>query len=80
MVCDTFVDPLTYAKFHGSDSWKAGYTGFSTLDLRATHVVAIDAIERTSIDTYAAEREAYRQYRNAEINDGAPNTNGTPEN
>ena len=73
-VVDIFMDPLTYIKFHGSDTWYAVRSGASVLDLRARNVDSLEQIERTSIDFYATTRSLYRQYRNAEIRNGQPET------
>jgi len=73
-VVDIFMDPLTYIRFHGSDTWYAVRSGVAVLDLRARNVDSLDQIERTSIDFYATTRSLYRQYRNAEIRNGAPET------
>ncbi|HUO97357.1 MAG TPA: VacJ family lipoprotein [Rhizomicrobium sp.] len=76
-VVDIFMDPLTYVKFHGSDTWYAVRSGVSILDLRARNVDNLETIERTSIDFYATTRSLYRQYRNAEIRNGKPDTTDT---
>ena len=73
-VVDIFMDPGTYIKFHGSDTWYAARSAASVLDLRAHNVDNLDQIERTSIDFYATTRSLYRQYRNSEIRNGAPET------
>ena len=78
-VADIFMDPLTYIKFHGSDTWYAVRSGVGVLDLRARNVDTVDQIERTSIDFYATTRSLYRQYRNAEIRNGAPAPQDTPD-
>jgi phospholipid-binding lipoprotein MlaA len=81
-VADIFMDPLTYIKFHGSDTWYAVSTGVDVLDLRAGSVDTVQQIERTSIDFYATTRSLYRQYRKSEIRDGAPepqDTSDTPD-
>jgi len=71
-VVDIFMDPLTYIKFHGSDTWYAVRSGTSLLDLRAQNVDTVEQIERSSIDFYATTRSLYRQYRNSEIRNGKP--------
>ncbi|MGA7675404.1 MAG: VacJ family lipoprotein [Rhizomicrobium sp.] len=78
-VVDVFMDPLTYIKFHGSDTWYAVRGGVSLLDLRARNVDTVEQIERTSIDFYATTRSLYRQYRNAEIRNGAPDAQDIPD-
>jgi phospholipid-binding lipoprotein MlaA len=76
-VGDIFLDPLTYIKFHGSDTWYAVRSGVSVLDLRARNVDNLDQIERSSIDFYATTRSLYRQYRNSEIRNGKPDPSET---
>ena len=78
-VVDIFLDPLTYISFHGSDTWSAVRAGVSVLDLRARNVETVDQIERTSIDFYATTRSLYRQYRNSEIRNGAPDPQDSPD-
>lgn len=73
-VVDIFMDPTTYIKFHGSDTWYAVRSGVSVLDLRARNIDTLEQIERTSIDVYATTRSLYRQYRAAEIRNGRPDT------
>lgn len=76
-VVDIFIDPTTYIRFHGSDTWYAVRSGVSILDLRANNVDSLEQIEHSSIDFYATMRNLYRQYRNAEIRNGRPETNDT---
>ena len=76
-VVDIFMDPTTYIKFHGSDTWYAVRSGVAVLDLRARNIDTLDQIERTSIDMYATTRSLYRQYRNSEIRNGKPDTSDT---
>jgi phospholipid-binding lipoprotein MlaA len=70
---DIAFDPLTYATFHGSDTWMVVRFGIGILDARTSTLDAVDSIERSSIDFYATTRNLYRQSRNAKINDGKTN-------
>lgn len=76
-VVDIFLDPLTYAHFHGADTWNAVRSGAAVLDLRARNIDTLDQIERSSIDFYATTRSLYRQYRASEIRNGAPDPAAT---
>ena len=67
---DIAFDPLTYARFHGSDTWMVVRFGIGVLDTVSSQQDAVDSIERSSIDFYATTRNLYRQSRNAKINDG----------
>ena len=78
-VVDIFMDPLTYIRYHGSDTWSAVRGGVSVLDLRARNIDTVDQIERSSIDFYATTRSLYRQYRNSEIRNGKPDTSDDPD-
>ena len=53
-------------------------SGLEIVDLRARNVESLDQIERTSVDLYATTRSLYRQHRNAEIRNGAPDTENLP--
>ncbi|MDE2111222.1 MAG: VacJ family lipoprotein [Alphaproteobacteria bacterium] len=78
-VADIFMDPLTYIKFHGSDTWYAVRSGVGILDLYSQNVDTLDQIERSSIDYYATMRSLYQQHRNAEIHHGQPDIQDTPD-
>jgi phospholipid-binding lipoprotein MlaA len=77
-VADVFMDPFTYADWSGKIWFDVGRQGFEILDLRARNVDTLDQIERTSVDLYATTRSLYRQHRNAEIRNGAPDTENLP--
>jgi phospholipid-binding lipoprotein MlaA len=77
---DIAFDPLTWARFHGSDTWTVVRFGIGTLDAEASRIDAIETIERSSIDFYATTRNLYRQSRNAKINEGKPGVSGAPDN
>jgi len=71
---DIAFDPLTYATFHGSDTWMVVRFGAGILDSRTAQLDAVETIERSSIDFYATTRNLYRQSRAAKINEGKPAT------
>ncbi len=77
-VVDIFLDPLTYARFDGYRTLAYARAGMGVLDLRARNVDTLDQIERTSVDLYATQRSLYRQYRDNEIRNGAPDTTDLP--
>ena len=77
-VVDIFFDPFTYARFDGYKTLGYSRAGVGVLDLRARNVGTLDQIERTSVDYYATQRSLYRQYRNSEIRNGAPDINNLP--
>lgn len=75
---DIAMDPFTYISFNNSTLWYGIRAGMGVVDLRARNVENLDAIERTSVDLYATTRSLYRQHRNAEIRNGAPDTENLP--
>ena len=77
-VVDIFLDPLTYARFDGYHTLAYARAGMGVLDLRARNIDTLDQIERTSVDLYATQRSLYRQYRDSEIRNGAPDTTDLP--
>lgn len=77
-VADIFMDPLFYVSFNNSTMWMGLRAGVGIIDLRARNVENLDQIERTSVDLYATTRSLYRQHRNAEIRNGAPDTENLP--
>lgn len=66
---DVALDPLTYVRFHGRDIWMVVRLGIGILDGRTAKLDMVKAIERSSIDFYAATRNLYRQSRRVKIND-----------
>jgi phospholipid-binding lipoprotein MlaA len=76
---DVALDPLTWIKFHGRDTWMMVRFGIGTIDAEASRVDAVETIERSSIDFYATTRNLYRQSRNAKINEGRPAAAGGPD-
>ncbi len=75
---DYAMDPFTWISFNNSTLWYGIRAGVGVLDLRARNVDNLDQIERTSVDLYATTRSLYRQHRNAEIRNGAPDTENLP--
>ncbi len=78
-VVDIFFDPFTYARFDGFRTLGYVRAGVGVLDLRARNIDTIEQIERSSVDYYATQRSLYRQYRNSEIRNGAPDTSDLPD-
>jgi phospholipid-binding lipoprotein MlaA len=66
-VVDGAFDPLSYARFHGKDTWMFARGGARILDGEARRMDEVETIERTSLDFYATTRNLYRQSRNARI-------------
>jgi phospholipid-binding lipoprotein MlaA len=75
---DYAMDPFTYLKWNNSTLYSLIRGGAEVIDLRARNVDNLDQIERTSVDLYATTRSLYRQHRNAEIRNGAPDTENLP--
>jgi phospholipid-binding lipoprotein MlaA len=66
---DFALDPLAY--FGGAAILYARLAsgGAKLIDVRAEHLRDLDALEKSSLDFYAALRSAYRQHRASEIRD-----------
>ena len=64
---DGFFDPLSWARFHGKDTWMFARGALRVLDTVDQQRESFETIERTSIDFYATTRNLYRQSRNARI-------------
>jgi phospholipid-binding lipoprotein MlaA len=64
---DLALNPLTFVG--GAPATYAGVAtgGANAVDKRAEHLQDLDALERNSLDYYAALRSVYRQHREAEI-------------
>ena len=67
-IVDLAFDPITY--WRGTMWVPIADAAADIVDTRARNLDSIDAIERTSIDAYAAVRSAYRQSRAAKVNKG----------
>jgi phospholipid-binding lipoprotein MlaA len=70
LVVDNAADPLTYV-LPANELEYLGYvrTALTILDARARSLEALDELEASSLDFYAALRAVYQQRRDAEIND-----------
>ena len=62
----------------GDIYWSGGRAALSITDLRSRNIRSLDEVEASSVDLYAALRSLYRQHRNAEIRNGAPDTQNLP--
>lgn len=71
-VVDIFLDPLTY--FDIPFEYRAGEPGTDAVSLRARNFEAIDELQRTSLDYYAAVRSLFWQRRKDQIHNGRPPT------
>jgi len=76
---DGFFDPLSWARFHGKDTWMFVRGGLKVLDVIDRQRDQFDTIERTSIDFYATTRNLYRQSRDAKIKGTAADGAALPE-
>ena len=68
-IVDIFLDPLTYIAPREVGLARAGTEG---IDFRSRNIEELDALEADSLDFYARIRSLYRQNRESEINNGAP--------
>lgn len=76
---DGAFDPLTYAHFHGQDTWLFARSGLRVLDTIDQGRDQLESIERSSLDFYAATRSLYRQNRQARIRGENANTIQLPD-
>ena len=76
---DGAFDPLSYARFHGKDTWLLVRSGLRVLDTVDQRRDAFETIERSSIDFYATTRNLYRQARAARIGGEESGTTQLPD-
>lgn len=70
---DGYADPFSYLAYdYGADVATYARLGAEGIDTRAQNIQALDELQRTSIDFYAAVRSLYRQHRASELRHGAP--------
>jgi len=77
-IVDIGFDPLTYVSWRSKFWYMAGRGALNVIDLRARNLDQLDSIERSSLDLYASIRSLYRQNRNNEIRNGAPDDSNLP--
>lgn len=76
IVIDSFIDPVSILfRIYGPSYGPQARSVLTALDARSRAIDALDEVERTSIDFYAALRSLYRQRRIDEINNGRPSGN-----
>jgi phospholipid-binding lipoprotein MlaA len=71
-VVDVALDPTVYISIKHHTYWIAGRQYMRLVDARARNLEVLDSIERDSLDFYATSRSLYRQHRQSEIRNGAP--------
>ena len=79
---DLYGDPMRYvATANGySNAYSIGRVFVKGIDTRAENIDSLDALQRQSIDFYAALRSLSRQKRAAELQTGLPNQAPEPPN
>ena len=77
-IVDIFLDPSTYIHLRDHFYYSATRDALYVLDLRSRNIDTLNGIERSSIDYYASVRSLYRQRRNNDIRNGAPDVNNLP--
>jgi len=79
---DIYGEPVRYvADANGySTAYSIGNVFVKGIDTRAENIDSLDALQKQSIDFYAALRSLARQKRAAELNQGVPNKVPTPDN
>jgi len=79
---DIYGEPIRYvADANGySTAYSIGHVFVKGIDVRAEKIDTLDALQKQSIDFYAAMRSLVRQKREAELNLGVPNRVPTPDN
>lgn len=76
LVVDFLIDPLNIWASNTNRDWLPfTRAGVRAVDTRARYFDALEDLERTSLDFYAAIRSLYRQRRNDEIGNGAGSSN-----
>ncbi len=70
-IVDIFLDPLTYIAPQEFNLGRAVTTG---IDFRSRNIEELDSLKADSLDFYARIRSLYRQNRENEIRNGAPDS------
>ena len=68
-IVDIFLDPLTYL---APQEFNLGRAVTEGVDTRSRNIEELDDLKADSLDFYARIRSLYRQFRENEINNGAP--------
>lgn len=66
---DITLDPAIWLQYKQYVWWLGGRKALEIVDFRANNLAALDDIERTSVDFYAATRSLYLQHRAAETDE-----------
>mgnify|MGYP001275788922 CR=1 FL=1 len=69
IIGDIALDPAIWLQYKQYVWWLSGRKVLEIVDLRANNLTALDNIERTSVDFYAATRSLYRQHRAMETDE-----------
>jgi len=72
LAADQAMDPTHYIRIKRHMFWIGAREYLNIVDTRARSLEAFDAIERDSLDFYAAARSLARQHRASEIRNGRP--------
>ncbi|MBC8338023.1 MAG: VacJ family lipoprotein [Rhodospirillales bacterium] len=76
LVVDYLINPFNlWAANTDRDFAVFARTGTRAVDMRATHMEALDDLEKSSLDFYASIRSLYRQRRLGEVSNGDPSAN-----
>ncbi len=76
VVVDFLIDPLNIWASNTNRNWvPVARAGVRAVDIRARNFDALEDLEKTSLDFYAAIRSLYRQRRDDEINNGTGSAN-----
>jgi phospholipid-binding lipoprotein MlaA len=78
-IVDIFLDPTTYIHLREHAWYSVGRSTLDVLDVRSRNLDTLKGIERESLDYYASVRSLYRQRRQNDIRNGAPDVSNLPD-